>query len=522
MTGEMPSGNMPSRLKTKGGNQQAKEGPLSAASTSHNNNNNNNNNSSERQLRKHKRHPKPLFTKVALRNAINLLDTTATRVQPTDVVITGPTKKRMRALPGPPDLSSFVTTTTKDHHSSELDQSHQNTGHQRIPTTREQIEEMNRPTKDRIMGDCPSQAPKDPQPNDEFLKREGEATGRNEVTPEYPKELLEHVPERDPNKFYKELDAWKYHNPPLGGAVTPENLSALPPREPLPLDDFPQTGQCDWRYDEEANAVYASFSKTHDSIHKEDLNFFLDLMERDDIALVSEGLVGPFSKNDLSTWTLPSLLQHTKDPSRFHEFRRFQQQNKNGKNGLEECPEIMTMRLEDFAECLTRQETQKRRKGSFEFRDGNDKKCTLKLDGTALELSALNMDMYATAQSVSFLDSFRIPGILPGGTECLLSNTNESSRPLRSPNLYVHTIFYQNALSRANFNSQLFILHLDCVFLPQACFTTRDLCSYSPEGSWKCRFRVRLSAWYCTSVHASALARTAQTPCIINYRRPWV
>jgi hypothetical protein len=112
---------------------------------------------------------------------------------------------------------------------------------------------------------------------------------------------LEYEKMVDPNEYYVEEQAWKYHNPPLPpskkdgtadqepeGAqfmyVSAEELRPLPPPPPLP-QPFPQTGHCQWSFDEDTRVVLADFRSSRGDVvlTLEDEQFLLTLYERDDI-----------------------------------------------------------------------------------------------------------------------------------------------------------------------------------------------------------------------------------------------
>ena len=55
------------------------------------------------------------------------------------------------------------------------------------------------------------------------------------------------------------------------------------------IPDLPHTGNCKWTYNEETHVVLANFQKQ--TIKEKDENFLLQMMERDDVTVVIEGLV---------------------------------------------------------------------------------------------------------------------------------------------------------------------------------------------------------------------------------------
>ena len=123
---------------------------------------------------------------------------------------------------------------------------------------------------------------------------------------------LSHQP-RDP-QYYHEESSYRFHNPPFNDLpsghdkqlavvrshdipgnmkpVTDDKLRGLPPAAPLP--QLPQSNYCDWKFDEDTRVLLADFTKNENNgevvISPEDEIFLMEMMERDDITVVSEGL----------------------------------------------------------------------------------------------------------------------------------------------------------------------------------------------------------------------------------------
>ena len=130
---------------------------------------------------------------------------------------------------------------------------------------------------------------------------------------------------KDPNEFYVEETAWRYHNPPVPPPptkaalpatpvepkhfpyVSHEELRPLPPPPPLPAA-FPNTNHCRWSFDEDTRVLYADFRSASGEVvvTLEDEKFLLEMYERDDITVVSEGLVSGLDKEK---WNLDYLAR---------------------------------------------------------------------------------------------------------------------------------------------------------------------------------------------------------------------
>ena len=145
---------------------------------------------------------------------------------------------------------------------------------------------------------------------------------------------------KDPNPYYVEEQAWRYHNPPIPPAmheqeddkgqhfpyVADEELRPIPPPPPVPTV-FPQTPFCRWSFDEESRVLYADFRRAGGDVvvTHEDEKFLLEMYERDDITVVSEGLVSGLDKEK---WSLDYVSRVAGDEY-YHRFRRFDRQTQD-------------------------------------------------------------------------------------------------------------------------------------------------------------------------------------------------
>ena len=246
--------------------------------------------------------------------------------------------------------------------------------------------------------------------------------------PPYAPHIWERVPDRDPNQFYVEEDAWKYHNPPLGGAVSPENLPALPEAPPLPT--FPNTGECKWTFDLDTRVLLADF-RQNTEITVEDEHFVLLMMERDDVTLVIEGL-----GEGLDDLALRNIREQLGDEF-YHKFRRFDQA---GANEYREVDGMLSMRLTKFMEylerrqkCLKRDQAVDDPKSSeveatgdcqFTFKDHKGKDQSINVVKTVLYMIDFDIVKLLPKFHHHFSSSFKLPGIMPGGTHCMMNSVS--------------------------------------------------------------------------------------------------
>ena len=143
----------------------------------------------------------------------------------------------------------------------------------------------------------------------------------------------------DTKPYYVEEEAWRYHNPPLPPSktaadeeeevtdvnlftyVTHGDLRPLPPPPPLP-EKFPHTPFCVWSFDTETRVLLADFRQEAGDpiITIEDEKFLLEMYERDDITVVSQGLVSGLNKEK---WTL-DMIERVAGDEYYHKFRKFE------------------------------------------------------------------------------------------------------------------------------------------------------------------------------------------------------
>ena len=142
---------------------------------------------------------------------------------------------------------------------------------------------------------------------------------------------------------YHEESSYRYDNPPfpeksteqlavnrdksIPGNMTPVDSSKLTPlQKPPPLPQTPTSEHCVWTYDEISRILLANFKTPATNsgrvvITREDEEYLLKMMERDDITVISEGLADEFDLSLLGKTYVESRLG-----SQFHhkvkEFRK--------------------------------------------------------------------------------------------------------------------------------------------------------------------------------------------------------
>ncbi len=162
-------------------------------------------------------------------------------------------------------------------------------------------------------------------------------------------ELLSKLPSAPSTTYYEEESAWRFHNPAFPNdsfeqltvmrdestipnitpAVSSHELQPLP--SPPPLPDFPDTGFCQWSFDEPSRVLLAKFLPFKGEklfgkimVNPEDERFLLRMMERDDITVISEGLADEINA---SLWT-KEYITGCIGSEYHHKFRAFQKKSR--------------------------------------------------------------------------------------------------------------------------------------------------------------------------------------------------
>jgi hypothetical protein len=264
-----------------------------------------------------------------------------------------------------------------------------------------------------------------------------EETTPEETTPLSPVPVPFDVLE-DPNEYYVEEEAHLYHNPPLPSQVTqgvsPDDLAPLKPPPPPPTP--PDTGNCTWTYDTENRLFFADFRGHKGPIDPVDKRFMFEVMERDDLTLISDGLLD-IGCLDRKLWNMQNIAGTFLDEF-YHKFRRFDSIKRGGKNVVVEVDNLYSMRMFDYCAYLEKRE--KFLAGTiddgadFSFQDHTGKERTL--DVSVSTLYCIDLDLKKNLKELydDFMANFRMASILPGGQYCLMNKVTDDARPFMGPN----------------------------------------------------------------------------------------
>ncbi|KAL3915235.1 MAG: hypothetical protein SGILL_005745 [Bacillariaceae sp.] len=289
--------------------------------------------------------------------------------------------------------------------------------------------------------------------SDYASSQDAEKKARSEAVATQPKiPAQEFVYEVDPNEYYIEETAHKYHDPPLPGDarysnwISPEELRPIPPPPPVPsLPTFREGDSCRWKYDDVNRVITADFSVRGDRpLAVEDTRLLFELQERDDITVISRGLLD-LASLDPSLWNL-NYLGRAREDEFYHKFRRFDRSlDKDGFERYVERDRLYSMRFKDFVRyCELRKTNEENRKSDlsideavFTFVDHAGKEHSLQVWTSALYLIDMDMKRLFPMLYDNFMESFQLPAVLPGGSNCLMNHVTPSARPFMGPNLYV-------------------------------------------------------------------------------------
>ncbi|CAB9515529.1 histone chromosomal protein 6 [Seminavis robusta] len=289
----------------------------------------------------------------------------------------------------------------------------------------------------------------------------------------------------DPNKFYVEEHAWRYHNPPMAPpkendkhenifeAVSPENLRPLPPPPPPPTN-FPNTGYCTWSYDYDTRVLHADFRRSDGPpvVTYEDEKYMLNMFERDDVTVVSEGLVCGL---DAHKWNLDYLSRVAGDEY-YHRFRRFDKEDpekmpskpkkklspKDPGEGEEtedfeggahaEIDRCLSMKVSDFVRYVRQrgtalavldavtssEEIEEDGLCHFSWSDHNGEEQSVDVSKTVLYMIDYDMAKLLPTLYEDFKACYALgDAVLPGGSHCMMNCVNQNGRPDLGPNIYI-------------------------------------------------------------------------------------
>jgi hypothetical protein len=290
------------------------------------------------------------------------------------------------------------------------------------------------------------------------------------------RELLKHLPKAPSNsEFYEEETGWRFHNPDFAldendnltvsrdasiPSLTPPTshklLKCIPPPPPLPT--LPSTGFCAWSFDSDSRVLLANFrdpilaetTKGKVTIVHEDEVFLFKMMERDDITVISEGLADGINP---SLWN-KEYIRNCIGSEFHHKFRGFEKSSHKSFGGdvaddedkeetvvqYEEMKNWYSMTVSDYYGYLDRRQLVQNsnvESTTYSFSDSNGNEQAIDVSKVVLYMVDVDMIKLLPQTYEDFRRNFKLPGILPGGSHCMMNAVNEGGRPFMGPNLYV-------------------------------------------------------------------------------------
>ena len=241
----------------------------------------------------------------------------------------------------------------------------------------------------------------------------------------HPLPNTQYLYKKDPNGNYVEEEAELYHNPPLPskikGGVLSKDLRAIPPPPLIPPSVMPNTGHCDWSWDPKRRVVHADFSVSATMDVKDEKFLFL-MMERDDVTVVSSGIVGePGLKPAM--WCSRYIGQ-VLDQEYHHKMRRFDASMVDGQQTCVECDIMMSMNAHDYHRYVTKRDdvvAGRDTEENFTFKDQKNNTHCFNVRGTILYMIDLDVESLLPALYTDFQTRLRIPGVTPGGAHCMMA-----------------------------------------------------------------------------------------------------
>jgi len=208
----------------------------------------------------------------------------------------------------------------------------------------------------------------------------------------------------------------------------------------------PSTGHCEWSYDEKSRVLLANFRTLTGKIqitHEDETHLFR-MMERDDISVISEGLADEMNP---SLWTR-EYIEGCIGSEYHHKIRAFEtisNENRPRRQSIQHQTEKAgwySMKVSDYFQYLERRRSVKKSNGkvnniNFSFTDSEGNRKNVNVDKEALYMLDLDVVKLLPQLFEDVKQNFKLPGILPGGSHCMMNAVNANGRPFMGPNLYI-------------------------------------------------------------------------------------
>jgi hypothetical protein len=178
-------------------------------------------------------------------------------------------------------------------------------------------------------------------------------------------------------------------------------------RNDLEPPTLPTGGSCTWSYDPDS---YVVFGKVASKIDPVDLEFILSVMENPSFTLVMEGLANGL---DRKLWCLQGLEARTSHIVH-HKFAQFV--------NMEENPEYLSMRLSEYFQYL-------RDRSSGNAHQSSNSSSSREVIDRCVYLTDFDIPQYLPTHHQDLVRNFPLPGVLPGGSFCMMSAVSTFCKP---------------------------------------------------------------------------------------------
>ncbi|KAL9189365.1 hypothetical protein ACHAXT_009040 [Thalassiosira profunda] len=227
-------------------------------------------------------------------------------------------------------------------------------------------------------------------------------------------QLLKDLPSRPSQDNFEEESAWSHLRRASAVGRMTTNRASL-------LADFTRCG--------EAEQIVVT---------PEDEAFLFQMMERDDITVISDGLAESI---DPTIWTR-KYIEGCIGNGYHHKFQRVDQQP-NGQP--KENEGMYSMKVADYFRYLDQRQSIKEAKSDgaqgkaerFTFVDSYGNKQSVNVDEVCLYMLDVDVPKLLPRALEDLQRNFHLPGILPGGSHCMMNAINAGGRPFMGPNLYI-------------------------------------------------------------------------------------
>lgn len=210
-----------------------------------------------------------------------------------------------------------------------------------------------------------------------------------------------------------------------------------PPPEDPREDEFPKTGKCKWTYDKESRVLLADFKQQGNKVEvtRDDEKYLLEMMQRDDITVISDGLAHGLESK---LYSFESVVDRC-GSQYVHKIRKFSKV-KRGTTKAGEAYRFsgvtLSMKVDDYAKYLVFQHDvmEKTKNGGsdvknmytkFHFVDHEGKRKTVDVMESVLYLLDLDVGKLLPELHRDLYANFELPGCLPGGAHCMMNSVSD-------------------------------------------------------------------------------------------------